>query len=144
MTRTADRATDASFGIVPVCRLGPEPRFLLIQHRAGHWGFPKGHAAPGETPLAAACREFEEETGIQRYQVDPRTRFAERYRFVRRGRRTDKTVVYFPAVVIEAEVRPQPEEVKAFAWLDYEAARGRITFPGSRRVLAEAWARLQV
>ena len=29
-----------------------------------HWGFPKGHIEPGETPEAAALREIAEETGI--------------------------------------------------------------------------------
>src|SRR5438270_1395963 len=31
---------------------------------AGAWSIPKGELAEGEEPLAAACREFEEETGI--------------------------------------------------------------------------------
>ncbi|MEO8451691.1 MAG: NUDIX domain-containing protein [Gemmatimonadota bacterium] len=35
------------------------------QHRdAGAWTIPKGAVEPGEDLLAAACREFEEETGI--------------------------------------------------------------------------------
>jgi predicted NUDIX family NTP pyrophosphohydrolase len=32
---------------------------------AGVWSIPKGLLDEGEEPLAAACREFEEETGIQ-------------------------------------------------------------------------------
>jgi predicted NUDIX family NTP pyrophosphohydrolase len=32
---------------------------------AGAWTIPKGLAEPGEDPLAAACREFEEETGLK-------------------------------------------------------------------------------
>jgi predicted NUDIX family NTP pyrophosphohydrolase len=31
---------------------------------AGAWTIPKGVAETGEDPLAAACREFEEETGV--------------------------------------------------------------------------------
>lgn len=31
---------------------------------AGAWTIPKGEIAAGEDPLAAACREFEEETGV--------------------------------------------------------------------------------
>ncbi len=32
---------------------------------AGAWSIPKGELKEGEEPLAAACREFEEETGIK-------------------------------------------------------------------------------
>jgi predicted NUDIX family NTP pyrophosphohydrolase len=32
---------------------------------AGAWSIPKGLLDAGEDPLAAACREFEEETGLQ-------------------------------------------------------------------------------
>ncbi|HZA97518.1 MAG TPA: NUDIX domain-containing protein, partial [Gemmatimonadales bacterium] len=31
---------------------------------AGAWTIPKGIAEPGEDLLTAACREFEEETGV--------------------------------------------------------------------------------
>src|SRR6058998_2556421 len=31
---------------------------------AGAWSIPKGLVGPGEEPLAAACREFQEETGF--------------------------------------------------------------------------------
>lgn len=47
--------------------------WLLIAHPggpifhgkdAGHWGIPKGEFEEGETAMAAAVREFEEETGL--------------------------------------------------------------------------------
>jgi predicted NUDIX family NTP pyrophosphohydrolase len=35
------------------------------QRDLGAWTIPKGRIDPGEDPLAAACREFEEETGFR-------------------------------------------------------------------------------
>jgi bis(5'-nucleosidyl)-tetraphosphatase len=47
-----------------IVRLTPQgPRFLLLR-AFRHWDFPKGAVEDGETPLEAARREIEEETGI--------------------------------------------------------------------------------
>jgi predicted NUDIX family NTP pyrophosphohydrolase len=53
-------------------RCGAAPEVLLVhpggpfwtKRDLGAWSIPKGEFAPGEDPLAAARREFEEETGI--------------------------------------------------------------------------------
>jgi predicted NUDIX family NTP pyrophosphohydrolase len=54
-------------------RRGPRGLELFLAHPggpfwkgrdAGAWTIPKGLAEEGEDPLAAACREFEEETGL--------------------------------------------------------------------------------
>jgi predicted NUDIX family NTP pyrophosphohydrolase len=53
-------------------RCGAEPEVLLVhpggpfwtRRDLGAWSIPKGEFAPGEDPLAAAKREFQEETGI--------------------------------------------------------------------------------
>ena len=67
----AKRAT-ISAGLLLYRRTGNELEVLLAHpggpfwaHRdAGAWSLPKGLVAEGEDPLAAACREFEEETGV--------------------------------------------------------------------------------
>lgn len=45
-------------------------RFLMVRHRERGWELPGGRLAEGEAPLAAALREFAEETG--RDLRDPR------------------------------------------------------------------------
>ncbi len=129
---------DYAFGIVPVRREGGRVLYLLIQHRAGHWAFPKGHAEPGETPLETARRELLEETGIADVDIAGDRTFVEHYDTVKRGRDVDKTVTYFLGWVKRADVRIQAEEVRDYAWLDAEAAAARITFEETRRILAEA------
>jgi len=43
-------------------------KVLLVRRKnepdAGLWGFPGGHVKPGETAMAAASRELQEETGV--------------------------------------------------------------------------------
>lgn len=133
------RELDASFGIVPILMTDSGPHFLLIQHHAGHWAFPKGHPEGEETPIQTACREFEEETGVQgEYRVEPAVSFVEQYHFTRHGRIVRKTVQYFPGWVTNPKVSPQEEEISNIAWLDYAAARRRITHKASRAILDDA------
>lgn len=130
------RKTDAAFGIIPIWQNNNTHHFLLIQHQAGHWAFPKGHADPGETAIETARREFEEETGILEYAVVEEVSFQEAYRFTRDQQLIDKTVTYFPAFVYSTSVTCQADEIKDYAWLSYEAAVERVTFDQARRVLA--------
>lgn len=130
---------DEAFGIVPILRQEEGEKFLLIQHHAGHWGFPKGHADPGETAIAAACREFEEETGITAYKLLGETSFSEEYSFIRNKKNVRKTVTYFPAVVTSDVVTCQAKEIKDYAWLPYEAAVNKITFNPARQLLVEVY-----
>jgi predicted NUDIX family NTP pyrophosphohydrolase len=67
----ANRA-NISAGLLLYRRTGDALEVLLAHpggpfwaHRdTGAWSIPKGLVADGEEPLAAACREFEEETGV--------------------------------------------------------------------------------
>ncbi|QZZ21320.1 NUDIX domain-containing protein [Leptothermofonsia sichuanensis E412] len=128
---------DEAFGIVPILREQNGYQFLLIQHHAGHWGFPKGHADPGESALEAACREFVEETGIASYSVLPEVTFTEQYFFNRRGKKFRKTVIYFPALVQSTTVKCQQEEIRAYAWVEFKQAIALMSFTGSRQVLID-------
>ena len=142
---------DEAFGIVPVFSTETDSLFLLIQHQAGHWAFPKGHANPGESALETAKREFEEETGIREYEVLEEPSFVEHYSFVKEGKPSsvqhyssakegesiEKTVTYFLAFVNSMEVQLQAEEVQNYAWSSFEDAVKQITFDGNRQLLRE-------
>ena len=62
-----------SAGLLMYRRTGRAPEVLLVHPGGpffakkddGAWSIPKGEAAEGEDLFAAACREFEEETGIR-------------------------------------------------------------------------------
>ena len=151
---------DQAFGIVPIFaptdspqarwEVGDRPdvatfQYLLIQHHAGHWAFPKGHADPGETPLQTAQREFEEETGIRDYTVIPTISFTERYEFLKpkKDRLVQKTVTYFPAWVHTQTVALQASEIQNHAWLDFERAIAQINYEANRAVLHQVRAFFQ-
>lgn len=139
MPSTQKKREERSFGLVPFRQVEGQREFLLIQHNAGHWAFPKGRPEPGESALESATREFEEETGVRTYQLlAPEHPFVEHYEFVRRGQLTHKEVVYFLALVEpDARVVVQEEEVQDFAWLTAAETAEKITFPASTTMFQE-------
>lgn len=128
---------DKSCGIIPILYQNNTYQFLLIQHHAGHWGFPKGHPYPKESEKQAACREFSEETGIVDYTLLDTVSFSETYSFVRKGKKFEKTVIYFPALVQSTFVHCQEAEIQNHCWADYQAAMTLMTYEPSKRVLAQ-------
>ena len=135
---------DAAFGIIPIFQQTPEPLFLLIQQNSGAWGFPKGHPEAGETPIVSACREFEEETGILDYQIIHGRTFSERYNFQEKQRPIEKNVTYFIGIVKTQVVKIQLQELKSYAWLNFQAAMKQFTYESRKQLLiqAEAYYRL--
>jgi 8-oxo-dGTP pyrophosphatase MutT (NUDIX family) len=139
--RTPTALIEHSFGVIPVYRKGDKTYFLIIQHNAGHWAFPKGRAEKGETELETARRELREETGITDVSISADRTFEERYtrtKWGSPGQQVDKTVRYFLGMVHDPKIKLQQAEVQDSKWATYEEARGLITFDASRKVLDEA------
>lgn len=113
--------------------------YLIIQHLAGHWDFPKGHVERGETEEETALREIREETGLQATILPG---FRESVNYLVRGR-IPKEVVYFLGRPNGDQVRLQAEEVQDFQFLPYEAARAKLTFESNRLLLDKAQAHIQ-
>lgn len=113
-------------------------RYLLLR-AYNYWDFPKGVVEPGETPLEAAIREVEEETGL----VDLQFRWGEVYREKQPYNHGRKVARYYiaeaPTTRISLLVNPllgRPEH-SDYRWVT-RAEAWRLLTPRVRAILA--WA----
>jgi 8-oxo-dGTP pyrophosphatase MutT (NUDIX family) len=118
-----------------------ERHYLLLDY-GRFWDYPKGHVEKGEDDLAAALRELDEETGIQ--DVAAIDGFAHELKyFFRKGKTLiRKTVLFFLGETQSKKVKVSHEHA-GFAWLAFDDAVKRVTYPSSRKVLEEAHAFLE-
>jgi len=132
---------DYSFGVVPFFKEDSgEIKYLVIQQRAGHWGFPKGHKENDETDRESACRELTEETSVTDFKiVDNEKCFSVSYiAFHPELKQVDKTVCYYIAQVFDKAVTPQLSELHTLEWFSYEDALLKISHPQIKEVLKKA------
>lgn len=124
---------DYSYGAIPLWHEpgSSEPLLLVLQHHAGHWGLPKGHAEAHETPLETAQRELAEETGLTDVSWAEGVQFSHRYDFTWGESICHKTVTYFPAYVREASVTPEPAEIRDYAWVSLDQAQPLLVVKGN-------------
>lgn len=132
-----DMTEDRSYGVVAIYEERGTIYYLLVQHNAGHWAFPKGHAEGKETPYEAACRELREETGIADAQIMRDKSFIEKYSYIRKNNRIFKTVQYFIGRVAHKAVTIQREELQAYKWAELTEAEATISFGEARKLLHE-------
>ena len=127
---------EKSCGGVVFTRRDDEILYVIIRHRTGHCGFPKGHMEPGETEQQTALREIREEVGLQCTLMEG-FRQQDQYHLPRKSG-TVKQVVYFLAEFAEQEIVIQPEEISQAYLLPFEEALNMLPFPEVRRILTEA------
>ncbi|MBI5636094.1 NUDIX domain-containing protein [Candidatus Micrarchaeota archaeon] len=113
--------------------------WLLLQHGAGHWSFPKGHVEGKESERETALRELEEETGICAAEVmlDDDFRAETHYSFKRGSERVDKTVAFFLGESITKKVRVSFEH-QTYNWLPKDHTLNKITFKTDQDVFKKA------
>lgn len=116
-----------SFGVVPLKKENTRWKIFIIQHKAGHWGFPKGHSQSGETPKETAERELKEETGLVVESYLPLDPLVFDYDCISHGKEVNKTVTFFPAKV-QGEITLCPIEIEAGEWIDIEKVGEKIKF----------------
>jgi bis(5'-nucleosidyl)-tetraphosphatase len=122
-----------SAGVVVVRRQAG--RWLCLVLRAyAYWDFPKGALEPDETPIAAAIREVEEETGLAGLAF----RWGEAFRETEPysgGKVARYYVAEAPAGDVRLPVSPElgRAEHDEFRWLSFAEAR-RLLVPRVQRI----------
>ena len=99
-------------------------KVLVIKHRAGHVGFPKGHVEDGETEVETAIREVKEETGID-IEVDTNYRYTTNYS-PKEG--VSKEVIFFLGKVIGGKIKPQYTEVDEVSFIPMDRVLDKLDF----------------
>lgn len=116
------------------------PQLLLGRRRRERdgltWSLPKGTPDGDETPEETALREVREETGLE---VRILASIGDiHYRFMRDGRRIDKTVHYFLMEATGGDLADHDHEFEDVRWFDLAEAEAMMSFPTERDVLARA------
>lgn len=127
---------EKSCGAVVFTRCGSKIQYVLLQNRAGIYGFPKGHVEAGETEEQTALREVFEEVGLS-VRLVPGFRSEDEYPFPPKGYRSKK-IVYFLAEYHDQELTYQKEELTNAFLADHETALALLQFYSSKRILTEA------
>ena len=130
---------EKSCGALVFRRAGQGLEVLLLQHRGGHWDYPKGHVEPGESERETALREVLEESGLT-VRIEDES-FREVIRFSPYPG-CEKDVVYFIAFLVSGDLKPQPEEIAKAGWFNTREALERITFQNARNLLLKALAHM--
>ncbi len=133
---------DKSYGVVPLHVKSGLTEVLLV-HQISYrgdrfWIFPKGHAEVGESALAAALRELQEETGVTGITLDGEKIFSVAYSFVHNEERIDKEVDYYLGYCdTKRTLVTQPREVAELRWCSLEEASQLLTHQNSKDVLQQ-------
>jgi 8-oxo-(d)GTP phosphatase len=141
LTREHLAVVRAAGGVVWRRRRRDDPARVLLVHRPRYddWSLPKGKLHRGEHPIAAACREVEEETGVR---VSAGVRLPSvGYRTRVNGNLADKVVDYWAMTVIENLGFSPGRETDELAWLSVDRALDQLSYAHDVEVLT-AFARL--
>lgn len=109
-------------------------QYLLAQHGASHWSFPKGHVEGAETEEETARREIREETGLE---VDIDTQFRQVVTYYP-APGVVKDVIFFIASPTGGREHAQEEEIRQLGWFSFRDARPLVTFATDEEVLLAA------
>lgn len=113
-------------------------KILLIKDPFGKWTWPKGKIEKGETALAAAKREIQEETGLINIEVISKVGRTD-YFYKRGGKSIYKTVdIYLFEFTGKEKLIIQKAEIDDGAWFSEEEAPVKVSYKGAKAIMKRA------
>lgn len=126
---------EKSCGAVVLRNIESKLEVLLVEQRAGHCGFPKGHVENNETEIETAIREVKEETNIDIEIIEGFREVTHYSPF----KNTSKEVVFFLGKPLNFDKEKQEEEINIVDWYSIEDALvNKITHEVNREKLEKA------
>ena len=118
-------------------------RVLIVKNKPdptrggdGYWGFPKGHLEERETPIQAAIREVQEETGFVVTIGESLKPISEtKYTYSWKNVKINKTVWYFKMTIVKAFSLEPDNEVEEVALENFESAYNILSFENDKKLL---------
>ncbi len=125
---TSIKKSHSAGGIV----LNPKGEVLVVNQNRDSWSLPKGHIDAGESPLEAARREIEEESGISKVELVRELGTYERYKIGLDGKDDPselKILTFFLFRTAQTRLRPIDPRNPEARWLKKEEVAPLLTHP---------------
>ena len=133
MSRKDKKTVLAGGAVVRRVRPGKDPEILVIHRdRYRDWTLPKGKVEAGESVIAAAAREVQEETGVTIRLGSPLDTV-----LYPLGSGATKEVRYWTGSPLEVTKRAPDDEVDVVSWLPVKAALHRLTFEHDKELVRQ-------
>ncbi len=115
---------DKSYGAIVI----KDNCVLLVKHKRGHWGLPKGHKENDETDIETAIREVKEETNVDIEIISDKF-FVESYTM---DNGVEKDVIYYIAKPVSDNLVNQEEEISIVEYMPYKNVESIIDYDDAK------------